>query len=313
MPRLSELRRILGKAVSDGTFSHAVMIEGERGSEKEELALWCARALLCGGSDPPCGKCPSCIKAESGNHPDIITVLPEEKKNTIGIDVIRELKETLYYAPSEGRCKVYIIPNAETMTVESQNALLKSLEEPPENVNFILLTENRSFLLDTILSRTTLYQLSSTGIGECLEMLGEEYPNADEGDLYLVALACGGSFGAASAEMKKGVGRITALAGDTVGLLKEGRPYELMKMMSDTLKDKTELMDYFERLGNIAGYSAAERVCGKRTGVLLGPGEAIRLLEIIDKGKTALNQNSQKGLVSGWFVSEAANLFGGNI
>ena len=147
-------------AVSNDKVSHAYILNGERGSGKKLLANLFAMSLLCeeGGPDP-CNQCHSCKQAESGNHPDIIRVT-HEKPNSISVDDIRtQVNHAVDIKPYQGPYKVYIIPQADLMTVQAQNALLKTIEEPPEYAVFLLLTENAEMLLPTINSRCVMLKL----------------------------------------------------------------------------------------------------------------------------------------------------------
>ena len=105
----------------------------------------------------PCGKCLSCIQAQSGNQPDIITVT-HAKPNSIGVDEIRNMRSDLQIKPYANAHKIYIIPDAEKLTVQAQNALLKTLEEPPEYAVILLIADGLSAFLPTILSRCVVLQ-----------------------------------------------------------------------------------------------------------------------------------------------------------
>ncbi len=147
-------------AVREYKVSHAYILNGERGAGKKMLANLFAATLLCekGGPDP-CNECHSCRQAESGNHPDIIKVT-HEKPNSISVDDIREqVNNTIMIKPYQGPYKVYIIPQADMMTPQAQNALLKTIEEPPEYAVIMLLTENADTLLPTINSRCVMLKL----------------------------------------------------------------------------------------------------------------------------------------------------------
>ncbi|WP_417169090.1 DNA polymerase III subunit delta', partial [[Clostridium] scindens] len=147
-------------AVREDKVSHAYILNGERGAGKKMLANLFAATLLCekGGPDP-CNECHSCRQAESGNHPDIIKVT-HEKPNSISVDDIREqVNNTIMIKPYQGPYKVYIIPQADMMTPQAQNALLKTIEEPPEYAVIMLLTENADTLLPTINSRCVMLKL----------------------------------------------------------------------------------------------------------------------------------------------------------
>lgn len=149
-----QIRGHLQTALKQKRISHAYLINGERNSGKEFIARIFAMALQCerGGVDP-CQECRSCRQALSGNHPDIIRVI-HEKPNTIGVDDIREqVNADMAIRPYQGSHKVYLIAEGEKMTVQAQNALLKTLEEPPEYGVILILANGTESILPTIQSR----------------------------------------------------------------------------------------------------------------------------------------------------------------
>ena len=147
-------------AVREDKVSHAYILNGERGSGKKMLANLFARTLQCEsrGTDP-CGMCHSCIQMESGSHPDIIYV-HHEKPNSISVDDIRtQVNNDIMIKPYQGPYKIYMIGEADLMTPQAQNALLKTIEEPPEYAVIFLLAENAQQLLPTITSRCVMLKL----------------------------------------------------------------------------------------------------------------------------------------------------------
>ena len=155
-----DIIQYIRNAVTMEKVSHAYIMNGARGSGKKMLASLFAMTLLCEKKGPdPCNTCHSCRQAEGGNHPDIIWVA-HEKPNTISVDDIREqVNNTVMIKPYQGPYKVYIIDRAELMTPQAQNALLKTIEEPPEYAVIILLTENAQTMLPTINSRCVMLKL----------------------------------------------------------------------------------------------------------------------------------------------------------
>ena len=121
----ADILKYISSAVENNRVSHAYILNGERGSGKKMLANLFATTLLCeSGNSEPCGKCHSCRQAESGNHPDIIRVT-HEKPNSISVDDIRtQVNNTVDIKPYQGPYKVYIIPQADLMTPQAQNAIL---------------------------------------------------------------------------------------------------------------------------------------------------------------------------------------------
>lgn len=155
-----QIKAHLQRALESKKVSHAYIINGEKSSGKEFIARIFAMALQCEqeGTDP-CNECRSCKQALSGNQPDILYV-SHEKPNTISVDDIRvQVNNNVAVKPYSSRYKVYIINEAEKMTPQAQNALLKTLEEPPEYVVILLLVSNVNTLLPTVLSRCVLLNM----------------------------------------------------------------------------------------------------------------------------------------------------------
>lgn len=156
-----DAKRLFKAQIQQDKPGHAYILNGEDGSGKTMLAEAFAAGINCeAGEGRPCCQCHSCKQAMSHNHPDIIYLdLYEDnkkktKKKSYGVDDIRnKINATVDIAPYNGRYKVYIIDDAQAMGVESQNALLKTIEEPPEYVIILLLTNNAGSFLQTIISR----------------------------------------------------------------------------------------------------------------------------------------------------------------
>ena len=172
--------------------SHAYIFSGEKGSGKKLLASRFAELLQCEGEgEKPCGKCRSCRQAESGNHPDIIRIT-HEKPNTISVDDIREqLVGDVQIKPYQSKYKIYIVPDAEKMNVQAQNALLKTIEEPPAYAVILFLTTNASSFLPTILSRCVVLNMKPVPDQEVRKYLMEHVEVPDYQADIAVAFAHG--------------------------------------------------------------------------------------------------------------------------
>ena len=156
-----KVKEQLSKFDERGAFPHAMLIEGEDAEKCRRLALLLAQRLVCSTADgeKPCGHCAACIKVAGGVHPDIAVVDGGEKNKSIAIDKIRQLRDDIFILPNEAEKKVVIIENAHNLSVQAQNALLKSIEEPPGYVVFILLCTSRLNMLETIRSRVVNFTL----------------------------------------------------------------------------------------------------------------------------------------------------------
>lgn len=154
IPGQEHIKDHFQKAISNKKISHAYILSGESGMGHKLLAEAFALTLLCeSGRTVPCLTCHSCKQVLSGNHPDLIYVI-HEKPASIGVDDIRkQINDTIMIRPYSSQYKIYIVDEAEKMTIQAQNALLKTIEEPPSYVIIILLTTNQNTFLPTILSR----------------------------------------------------------------------------------------------------------------------------------------------------------------
>jgi DNA polymerase-3 subunit gamma/tau len=146
------IARILKNAVANNHLAHAYIFSGPRGVGKTTTARILSKALNCekGPTPEPCGKCPFCLDIAEGTSMDVLEI--DGASNT-GVDNIRDLRERIRYAPSSGRYKVYIIDEAHMLSTSAFNALLKTLEEPPPHVIFILATTEPRKIPSTVLSR----------------------------------------------------------------------------------------------------------------------------------------------------------------
>ena len=145
----------LKNSIAKNKVSHAYIFVGPSGVGKRLTAVNFAKALNCldAKDGEPCGVCAQCRKIDASNHPDVLIFYPEKEGSSLGVDKIRAVTKDIGLKPYEGRKKVYILDSADSMTQEAQNALLKTLEEPPSDSVIILITENINALFSTVRSR----------------------------------------------------------------------------------------------------------------------------------------------------------------
>ncbi|MDD5313156.1 MAG: DNA polymerase III subunit [Dehalococcoidia bacterium] len=167
--------KLFQDSIKRRAMAHAYLLVGPPHVGKMRLALDTAKALNCTGAEQPCDQCSACQRIEQGKHTDVMVIDkytgrdPKDRKKAteIGISSIRELlQRSASFPPYEGKHKVYIIDDADVMSVEASNCLLKTLEEPPPNVLIILLTAEESLLLPTVVSRCQRMELKPVTLGE---------------------------------------------------------------------------------------------------------------------------------------------------
>ena len=187
----------LKTVIKNGKISHAYIMSGIDGVGKTTVAKAFSMGIMCENfTDDSCGECKSCHLIKSNSHPDIkvldLTVDEDgTKKATIGVEAIRSLKKDVYLKPFYGKRKIYILENAELMTVEAQNSLLKVFDEPPEYAVIILVCSNINKILSTIISRAVNLRFDALKPAEILQFTEKNY--SDFNNKKVISEICGGS------------------------------------------------------------------------------------------------------------------------
>ena len=154
---------VLDSFFADGRCPHAVLIDGAGEREREELSRLTAKMIVCSDRErTPCGACENCRKADENIHPDIITVTKPEDRKSFVKDDVKKVVADAYLTPNEATKKVYILSEIHQMTEESQNLLLKILEEPPHYTTFVLTSQTANAVIGTVLSRVVRLRLGKT-------------------------------------------------------------------------------------------------------------------------------------------------------
>lgn len=293
----------LKNALNNNRIAHAYLFAGPRGTGKTSTAKVFAQALNCenGPTSDPCGECNACKKIQSGQSIDVIEI---DAASNRGIDEIRDLREKVKFYPSESKYKVYIIDEVHMLTKGAFNALLKTLEEPPENVVFILATTEPHKVIDTIMSRCQRFDFSLLSTSEIENRL--EYICQQEGVKYekealnIIAQSSNGGLR------------------DAISILDQAISYTNEKIVSDAIQEMLGKVDYrvlyefFKHIFNRDSVAAIKMVnnllekgnslsnfvsdlieyvrqlllvkeCGKESGLVILPDE--RLLELEEESR----------------------------
>ncbi len=296
----------LEKAIRAGKVSHAYIFSGEKGCGKLTLAKAFAMTLQCTDErEQPCGKCHSCRQAMSGNHPDIV-ILRHDKPNTIGVEDVREqLVGDVRIRPYNGKYKIYIVPDAEKMTAQAQNAILKTIEEPPEYAVILLLTTNEQSFLDTIRSRCVLIGMKPVPDERVKRYLMEQAQIPDyEADICAafaqgnigkaVRLATSEDFGAIKASamrLVRGIGSMEI--SEIIDYVKEVQDYKIsIQDYLDILALWYRDMVYFKATRDLDGVVFKDEIRTIRETVKICSYEgAEEVMKAIENAKTRLSAN----------------------
>jgi DNA polymerase-3 subunit delta' len=188
-------QRLLAREALSGQVSHAYLITGPEQIGKTTLALELARLLQCQGRDfsspEPCGACDSCRKISAGSHPDVRLVVRPADKRILSVELVREVIHAANLAPSIGPWRIFILPEIERMAAASANALLKTLEEPPERVVLLLTCSEPEALLPTVVSRCQLVPTQPPSLDEIRHALVERWNIEPQRAEQLAALSHG--------------------------------------------------------------------------------------------------------------------------
>lgn len=242
-----QLKEHLKNALSGRKVSHAYIINGEKSSGKEFIAKVFAMALQCErGGDDPCQECHSCKQALSGNQPDIIRVT-HEKPNSISVDDIRaQVNNDVAIKPYSSPYKVYIVNDAEKMTAQAQNAILKTLEEPPEYAVILLLTTNLNSLLPTILSRCVVLNMKPVADELIKKYLMEQLQIPDYKAEVCVAFARGNVGRAKALASSEDFENVKAEALSLLKYIQDMELYEIVAAIKKIGEYKLDVNDYLD-------------------------------------------------------------------
>ncbi|MFZ8870785.1 MAG: DNA polymerase III subunit gamma/tau [Litorivicinaceae bacterium] len=249
------VRKALTHALNTGRLHHAYLFTGTRGVGKTTIARILARCLNCetGVSATPCGECRNCQAISDNRFVDLLEV---DAASRTKVDDTRELLENVSYAPSQGRYKVYLIDEVHMLTTHSFNALLKTLEEPPEHVVFLLATTDPQKLLPTVLSRCLQFHLRDLGpdlIESHLEhVLSEEQVTFEKDALWHLAKAGRGSVRDAMTLLDQAIahGEGTVSANNVIEMLGTQGVSEIPQLLSDIAAGQST--DALSRISDLA-------------------------------------------------------------
>ncbi len=244
-----QLKEHIQNAITSNKVSHAYIINGERNAGKEFIARIFAMTLQCekGGTEP-CNECHSCKQTSSHNQPDIVYI-SHEKPNSIGVEDIRgQINNDIGIKPYSSPRKIYIMNEGEKMTPQAQNALLKTLEEPPEYAVIMILTDNVDALLPTIISRCVVLHMKPVSDKLVKQYLMEELGVPDYKANICVAFARGNIGKAKLLASSEEFEKVKDEAITLVKYINDMEIHEIVKAIKKIMEYKLDVNDYLDIL-----------------------------------------------------------------
>lgn len=274
---------------------HAIMLEGDDGTGKHTVAKSIAKSILCENNTVFCNTCRACHLFDVGTNGDFITVSPQ--KNIISVATIREMRKSVYERPANGDRKVYLIEHAEKMNREAQNALLKILEEPPAYAVFILLASSSAVLLDTIISRCSVFSLTSPDYTTALNALKGLKPDKSENEISAALVANDNNIGRALLALSDSEGTAFGDVQTVLNALSVSRSYDVIKTLNKYNWDMAGFSEFLTMLSAVISNLLRNITLGNPTEYQLSRNELIRLAGEVQQTEKYIKLNCQGELL----------------
>lgn len=285
----------LKNLLTNDRLPHAIMIDGEDGTGKHTVAFAVAKSLLCESGKEYCGHCRSCHLFDVGTNGDFITVTPQ--KNIISVAAIRELRKSVYVRPDNGRRKVYLIEHAEKMNREAQNALLKILEEPPEYAVFLLLSNSAAALLDTVVSRCTVFSLKTPTFSEAEQVVRTAFHEKSADELAASLIAYGNNIGRALLALDNASESTLSDVQNVLRALSVSASYDVIKTLNKYNWDMSGFSEFLTMLSALCANLLRNITLGNPIDYQLSRNELMKIADAVLNAEKHLKLNCQGELL----------------
>jgi DNA polymerase III, gamma/tau subunits len=263
------VKQQLAEDIKTGRLSHAVVLQGEKGTGKKTLAHLLAKTLVCRNEDTkPCGKCPPCIRAAAGSHPDIRVIEGTGKTKNISVDAVKDLTVDAYRMPEEAEASIYLLFAENRLSEAVQNKLLKIIEEPPENTLFIFTCNSAEELLNTIRSRVRIFTLRSPDTKQAADFVFSHF-DIDRQKAEELAEICGGNIGQMLEEQENTDGGAREISRKISESLVSGKEHDLLQATATLIRNRKQFEDVLSKLHFIFRDAYMLRVAGEKDIALL--------------------------------------------
>lgn len=315
----AEVKHALAEGMKNRSIPHALLIEGDKGCGKQTLARIIAQYAVCTAEgERPCGVCSQCRKAAAQVHPDIFTA-DGSRSGELNIEAVRGIRSAAYIRPNEAENRVFILLNCDKMLAPAQNAFLKVLEEPPENVLFILTVVSAQSLLQTVRSRTRIISLYPPAPEEALPVLQRLLPDQSEDVLLQAARDSGGNIGAALELLQSGGEEEQKAAEEIFRVLPQSTEYQLLVLTNRITRSRPFAAAVLDKLCELSAEAVKASLgmevpssAAKEAAQRLSFRRLMMLQENIRRARDVLNTNVNLNFYGTWLCAVLRNNETGN-
>lgn len=295
----------LTEIMSSGKLPHAIIIDGAKGTGKKTLAMIIAQYCLCSSKDKkPCNICSNCTKFLHNSHPDIL-IADGNVSGSLNIEAIRNIRSSAYIKPNEAPKKVYLLLNCDKMLPPAQNAFLKILEEPPENVVFIMTCTSAIMLLQTVRSRARIFSLYPAEHSQAVDFISAKIKNKTIDEIQNIVSLCGGNIGTALQILENGEEDARKLAENIFFAIFQSSGYQLMLLIEQVISNRTLAINVLDELIVISSETIKASLGAKYTSDI-----ALEVAQKISKNKLFIIMNNIRKARDILNINVNMNLFG---
>lgn len=286
------LKARISSLLEAGRLPHAIILEGLRGNGRFTLAVAIAQALVCDNGNA-CGECLNCKQALRLTNPDILVYEPD--KTVFSVDKVRKINSDAMIKPNQAGRKVMILRNCEQMNAEAQNAFLKTLEEPPGRVHFILITTSSKMLLDTIRSRCAVFTVTPPDFNDGLRYLRSKGCQEESAKQALISVE--GNIGRALELLRSEESPLDFSAKELFALAEKNKTVEILSKFSSIEKDRKKISLMLEQLAQLTAKLIRDKALTENIEYNFSMRGLLSLQSAITEAELTFQQNGNKALL----------------
>lgn len=300
----NKLKKMLTGTVANDRLCHSYLFYGDDGLGKKTMATFFACTILCENDDKPCLTCQTCRLVQKNQLPDFTILDLPNKKDAIGIDLIREIRKECYKTPMQSRYRVYILPNVQNMTRQAFNAFLKILEETPPTSIFLLTASSKKDIAQTILSRCISMPLYPLDNQTTSQLLTERFADISTDEIENAVVSCNGNAGIAIDILNSDDNELYQLSQRIFTAIVQRNEYQLIKAFRVESKDRANMVNLLTLLTHKLRSILVDRYGANKNNPypILTLSSISEIIDVLSTAKIRLSQNSSIELTQNWIA-----------